>query len=52
MSPRNNPFTMSVLIRMHKELHSALQKVAERDRRTLADYCRIVLEDHVKRKKK
>ncbi len=52
MSPRENPFDKSVLIRMHSDLHMALKKAAERERRTLADFCRIVLEDHVGKKRK
>ncbi len=52
MSPRENPFDKSILIRMHSDLHKGLQKAADRDRRTLADFCRVVFEDHVAKKRK
>ena len=41
-----------MLIRLTVELRNSLEGLAEKDRRTLSDYVRIVLGDHVKRKKK
>ena len=38
----------SIMIRMPMDLWAALQKLAEKDRRAVSDYCRLVLEAHAK----
>lgn len=45
-------FDALIMIRLPKALRKALQALADKDRRALADYCRLVLEDHAKRKGK
>lgn len=37
-------------IRMDRQDKEALQMLAQKDRRTLSDYIRLVLENHVKEK--
>lgn len=38
--------------RIPAKLKASLEKLAEKDRRPLSDYIRLVLEDHVARKRK
>ncbi len=53
MSPKGGKkaLTKWVGIRMSDELGKKLGELAKRDRRALADYCRIVLEDHAAKHK-
>ena len=43
--------TEHVIIRVTPELKQQLEKMAGHDRRTLSDYVRIVLEDHISNEK-
>ena len=54
MSPtgREKVFDVHIMIRMPSELRKGLQASADKDRRKLADFCRLVLEDHAKRRHK
>lgn len=45
----NEPMTY-LRIRIPSEMKEDLQREADRDRRTLSDYVRIVLEDHLKQR--
>jgi predicted DNA-binding protein len=48
----DKPMSATVLIRMSGELKVDLKKLSAENRRKLAEYCRLVLEDHVKTKKR
>ena len=37
----------TMAMRINAEIREKLEKLAEKDRRTLSDYCRIVLEKHI-----
>lgn len=41
-----------VSLRLPAKLKVELEKLAEKDRRTLSDYLRLALEEHVARKRK
>lgn len=41
----------TVLLRMSKAMREALQKLADADNRKMADYCRLVLLQHVESRK-
>lgn len=40
-----------ILVRVRGDLRRAIERLAEKDRRTLSDYVRILLEDHVATRK-
>jgi len=42
----------SIFIRLTESLKASLQELADKDRRTLSDYVRTVLEDHVEKQEK
>jgi len=42
----------SIVIRIEKALKEKLQKLADLSRRSLSDYCRLILEDAKKKQKK
>jgi predicted DNA-binding protein len=54
MSPTGGPKVLhsSIMIRMPADLRQALQKLADKDRRPLSDYCRLVLEAHTESQKR
>ena len=41
-----------VITRVTPEVKRQLEELAKRDRRTLSDYLRIMIEDHIKEQKK
>ena len=43
--------TFHLGIRINEEMKKKLDKLASKNRRKTSDYCRIVLEDHIKEKK-
>lgn len=46
------PKTFHLGIRIDEDMRKELNKLAEENRRNPSDYARIVLEDHIKDKKK
>ncbi len=42
----------AIFIRMTPALKEKLQKLADKDKRTLSDYVRVVLEDHIAKQEK
>jgi predicted DNA-binding protein len=54
MSPTGGPKVLhsSIMIRMPADLREALQKLADKDRRPLSDYCRLALEAHIESQKR
>lgn len=42
--------TDSIFIRLTPELKQRLQELADKDKRTLSDYVRLILTDYIKRK--
>lgn len=46
------PLDASLVIRMTGQLKKRLEELAEDDRRTVGDYIRVVLEDHVEGKRR
>ena len=54
MSPtgREKKYDDLIMIRMTSELRKRLEQLAADDRRTLAEYCRLILEDYAEPKRK
>jgi mRNA-degrading endonuclease RelE of RelBE toxin-antitoxin system len=42
----------NLIVRVSPALRKSLEKLAEKDRRGLSDYVRVILEDHVARKRR
>jgi predicted DNA-binding protein len=54
LTPTGKEKSLDVIltVRMPAKLKASLEKLAEKDRRDLSDYLRIVLEDHIARKRR
>lgn len=50
VSMKNKSKTFHLGIRINEEMKNKLDKLASKNRRKTSDYCRIVLEDHIKDK--
>lgn len=47
MSPRKKLFQKTIMIRMPEDLCASLSALADKDGRSLSDYCRATLRTHV-----